>query len=532
MNEGRSLWAWGLEAREPSQADFEVAARTLSARYGVSLKAATAPDCSAISLRKPRARPPAALASFCSTSDRDRVLHSYGHSFPDRVRKFMGMFDNPSDVVAYPRTEPEVSAVLDWASGANAVVIPFGGGSSVVGGVTPPAGGERVITLDTTALSRVLDVDVTSRAARVQAGALGPGIESQLKPHGLTLRHFPQSFEFSTLGGWIATRSAGHYATNQTHIEDFVESLRMVAPAGLWESRRLPGSGAGPNPDRFVAGSEGILGIITEAWMRVQGIPKYRESASITFPSFAAASEAARTIVQAKLWPANCRVLDEGEAAAAAGMDGRRSLLVLGFESSDVPQDGFMVEAISMARAAGGEISDGAIGPTGTEHNSNARLGPAAIWRKSFIEMPYSWNAMLGLGLINDTFETAVTWDRWPGFHEHVRSAVLHALKRVCGGGTVTCRFTHVYPDGPAPYFTFVGLGRRGSELEMWAEIQAAASDAVVTAGGTITHHHAVGRDHRPGYDAERPPLFASALRAAKQVLDPRSVLNPGVLID
>ena len=205
-------------------------------------------------------------------------------------------------------------------------------------GFEPPEGYDGIVSIDLGELNQVLEIDDISRSARIQGGIYGPALEDQLRPKGFTLRHYPQSFEFSTLGGWIATRSGGHYATNQTHIDDMVESVRMITPTGEWESRRLPGSGAGPSPDRIVIGSEGTLGIITEAWMRVQARPVFRASAGVTFPTFAAGAEAARRIVQTKLWPANCRLLDPVEAAAAAGMDGTVALLVLGFESAEVPQ--------------------------------------------------------------------------------------------------------------------------------------------------------------------------------------------------
>jgi alkyldihydroxyacetonephosphate synthase len=524
----RSIWAWGMETAEPSAARLRAAASAMSKRFGVELAPGRPPRLSDVSLRAPRIRPGKALTAFVSAATYDRVRHSYGHSFPDRVRKFRGDFPNPPDFVAYPRTEAEVAAVLDWCYSMDAVVVPYGGGSSVVGGVEPPAAADHVVTVDLSGLSAVVDVDVTSRSARVQAGAFGPAIEGALRSHGLTLRHFPQSFEFSTIGGWIATRSAGHYATNHTHIDDFVESVRMLTPKGVWESRRLPGSGAGPSPDRLVMGSEGILGIITEAWVRVQARPRFRESASVAYSSFESAAEATRRIVQAKLWPANCRVLDPAEAEANGVLGDGQALFVLGFESADVPQAAAMREALDIAVDSGGTVIERA----GDESGGTGSPGPSERWRTAFIRMPYEWNALLGFGLVNDTFETAITWDRWPQFDRSVRGAVEKALEEVCGGGTVSCRFTHVYPDGPAPYYTFSGLGRAGGEIEMWREIKAAAIEAVMAAGGTITHHHAVGRDHRPGYDEERPQLFADALRAAKRVVDPKGLLNPGVLVD
>ena len=538
MTDRRSFWAWGMESREPTPARREAAARAMSERFGVSLNAAQPPSLDQIDLRPPRITPPGSLAAIATTDTYERAFDAYGHSFRDRVRKFAGEFPNPPDVIAYPRDEADVVALLDWCGGAGYAVIPFGGGSSVVGGVEPPAGYDGIVTIDMTRMDRVLEVDDISRAARVQAGALGPVLESQLKPHGFTMRHFPQSFEFSTLGGWIVTRSGGHYATNHTHIDEFVESIRMVTPSGLWESIRVPGSGAGPSPDRLALGSEGILGIVTEAWMRIQGRPKFRASTAVSFPSLESVSEGARGIAQAKLWPANLRVLDPGEGKAMAGLDGQTAILIIGFESADVPQEAFIREAVSIARDAGGQVDDDEIvispAPAGARPSSDpaGRQGAVGAWREAFINLPYDWNDIAGLGLIADTFETSITWDRWPDFDRSVRAAAQDALDRVCGGGTVTARITHVYPDGPAPYYSFTAPGEPGSELSQWAEIKQAASDAVIAAGGTITHHHAVGRDHRPWYDKQRPEPFAAALRAAKKAVDPHGILNPGVLID
>ena len=528
----RSFWAWGLESDEPTVEQVRETAARLSKQHGVPLESAPAPRLTDLNLRKPRIMPPASVASFCSTGTHDRAVHSYGRGFRDRVRAFNGHFPNPPDVVAYPRNEQELTSVLEWCSTAGHAAIPYGGGSSVVGGVEPPEDSDGVVSINISRLNRVLEIDAVSRAARIQAGVLGPSLEEQLRPHGFTLRHFPQSFEHSSLGGWLATRSGGHYATNHTHIDEFVESIRMVTPTGVWESRRLPGSGAGPSPDRLTLGSEGILGIITEAWMRIQARPKFRASAGVAFPSFQLAAEAARHIVQAKLWPANCRVLDPGETATSAGLDGKQSLLVLGFESAELPQGDLMRAAISIARDSGGSVDEDAIKISDTQASTTGRQGAVGHWRDSFLNAPYLKNMTAGLGLVGETVETAITWDRWPQLDAAVREALRRTLDRVCGGGSVTCRFTHVYPDGPAPYYTFEGLGKRGAEIEMCDEIKKAASDAIIATGGTITHHHAVGRLHRPWYDQQRPDLFAQALRAAKAAVDPKGVLNPGVLID
>jgi alkyldihydroxyacetonephosphate synthase len=525
----RSFWGWGLAADEPTQADRERLARDLAGRYGVEVTARPCPTIDEVTLRGPRLVPPRPLAGYCSTEVWDRAEHTYGQAFPDRYKAFNRQFDNPPDVVAFPSNEAEVAAVMEWCDDAGAVMIPFGGGSSVVEGTNVPDD-RPAVTIDLRRLDQVLEVDPVSRAARIQSGALGPAIESQLKPHGFTLRHFPQSFQWSTLGGWIATRSGGHYATNHTHIDDFVESTRMLTPAGWWESRRLPGSGAGPSPDRVVIGSEGTLGVITEAWMRVQRRPVFRASAGVTFPTWEAGWAAVRDVVQTKTWPSNLRILDPSQARADAGLDGDRSLLIIGYESSEVPQGDNIRVALDIARHHGGHVDDDAVKVTGGGDEAAARGGAVGAWRDAFIGVDL--NTPVSLGLIADTFETAITWDRWPEFDAAVREQVTAALQRVCGGGRLSCRFTHVYVDGPAPYYTFVAMGRQGQELEQWAEIKQAASEAVLAAGGTVTHHHAVGRMHRPQYDRQRPDLFAAAFRAAKRVVDPKGLLNPGVLVD
>jgi alkyldihydroxyacetonephosphate synthase len=521
----RSIWIQGFEADEPTQAQREAQIAALSRRIGVEVPVLPVPRVKDLQLRAPRLSPPDALAEYVFTDTFERALHAKG----DRLQEIRGIFANPPDAVAHPRSEEELERVLDWCSTSGYATIPYGGGSSVVDGVTPPDGWTGVVTIDMDQFDRVLEIDQASRAARIQAGVYGPALEDQLRPHGLTLRHFPQSFSMSTLGGWIATRSGGHYATNQTHIDEFVESARMLTPRGWWEARRLPGGGAGPDPNRIVIGSEGILGIITEAWMRVQARPVFRATAGITFPSWEQGWEAARRIVQSKLWPANLRLLDPLLAQQSAGLDGTRSLLIAGFESAELPQEWPIRQAVMIARDAGGSIDDEDVQISGTGAPTG-RAGAVGAWRDAFISV--GGDISTGVGLISGTFETAITWDRWPAFDVAVRAAAQRALEAICGGGTINCRFTHVYTDGPAPYYTFAGLYRPGLTHKDWLELKTAASDAIIANGGTITHHHAVGRQHRPWYDIERPDLFAEALRAAKKTLDPNGVLNPGVLID
>ncbi len=404
-------------------------------------------------------------------------------------------------------------------------MIPFGGGTSVVGGVEPRLEGDRpAVTLDLRRLDRVLEVDPASLAARIQAGAVGPMLEEGLREHGLTLRHFPQSFEYSTLGGWIATRAGGHFATLETHIDDLVTSVRAITPRGTWESRRLPGSGAGPSPDRMLLGSEGILGVVTEAWVRVRERPRFKLTRGVRFDDFLAGAIAVREISQSGLHPSNCRLLDGLEAEMFAGGDGG-ALLVLGFESAHHQVEGSMDQALEIAREHGGEVQK-------AETKGDGSDDAVGSWRTAFIQIPYLRDSLVACGVLSETFETAITWDRFEDFHAEVTAAVRRSAVQICGECRVSCRFTHVYPDGPAPYFTVIAPALRGGEVEQWDEIKVAASEAIIEGGGTITHHHAVGRDHRPWYDRQRPAPFAAALRGAKSAVDPAGIMNPGVLVD
>ncbi|HEY1523837.1 MAG TPA: FAD-binding oxidoreductase [Solirubrobacteraceae bacterium] len=518
-------WGWGYEDEQPSSDELGQTAAFLAGHLGFGSSEPERPvPIEDVSLPAPRLDPPSSLQEICRQDTYERTLHTYGRSYSDVVRAFRGRFDHPPDVVAHPRDEREVQAVLDWAAEAEAVVIPFGGGTSVVGGVEAavPEARAGVVTLDLKALDQVLEVDHESLAARIQGGALGPELEAQLGQHGLTLRHFPQSFQFSTLGGWIATRSGGHFATVYTHIDDLVESVRALTPSGPWESRRLPGSGAGVSPDRMLIGSEGILGIITEAWVRVRPKPDRRALAAVGFDDFSAGVAAARALSQSGLYPTNCRLIDAGEARMTGAGDGSQALLVLGFESAHHDVEPWMSLALECCADHGGSW----------ERRGGGGSGAVGTWREAFLRAPYLRDTFVAMGVLSETFETAITWERFPAFHESVISTAQAAVAEVCGAGTVTCRFTHVYPDGPAPYYTILAPARRGSELEQWRAIKQAASDALIAAGGTITHHHAVGRDHRPWYDRQRPDPFAAALRGAKAAVDPAGLLNPGVLID
>jgi alkyldihydroxyacetonephosphate synthase len=546
----RKHWGWGYEDQQPSSADLKAAAGQVHERLGFGDEPEEPVALGAIELPPTRLAAPASLAAIVTDDHRQRVSHALGKAYRDVVRGLRGQIDSPPDLVARPRDESELEAVLSWCAEAGAAAIPFGGGTSVVGGVEPRVAGAYAgaVTLDLGALDRVLEVDPVSRAARIQAGTPGPSLNEQLAERDLTLRHFPQSFEYSTLGGWIATRAGGHFATVWTHIDDLIESVRAITPSGAWESRRLPGSGAGPSPDRMLIGSEGILGVITEAWVRVHERPTAKLSCGVAFESFAAGAEAVRELSQSALHPSNCRLLDATEVHVTGGGPPGRALLVLGFESTHHS----IAEPMRLAREAArdhggepGEVSGRAAPepPPGAvrERPPAAEAGsdPVGSWRHAFLAAPYLRDTLVACGVLSETFETAITWERFADFYaevmetaRRVAAAAPGAASEGTGAPKVSCRFTHVYPDGPAPYFTVLAPARRGSEVEQWDEIKAAVSEAVIAAGGTITHHHAVGRDHRPWYDRQRPERFAEALRAAKRAVDPAAILNPGVLVD
>jgi len=285
----------------------------------------------------------------------------------------------------------------------------------------------------------------------------------------------------------------------------------------------------------MLVGSEGILGVVAEAWLRVRPRPEFKSSRGVEFGDFLAAAGAVREIAQSGLRPANCRLLDASEAELTGAGDGRANLLILGFESAHVPVEAAMDAALEIARAHGGVPNEPPAGRKADGGDGDA----VGAWRGAFLLAPYLRDTFVACGVLSETFETAVTWDRFEEFHASVMAAARKAVAAVSGAPAegagaprISCRFTHVYPDGVAPYFTVLAPAVRGGEVEQWDEIKAAVSEALIDGGGTITHHHAVGRDHRPWYDRQRPAPFAAALRAAKAELDPAAVLNPGVLVD
>ena len=527
----RKFWGWGYEDELLTDEEENNIDRRIASTFNLdSVNRIKVPTLEGINLPEPRIKTLKSLESLFSDDKLERLNHSYGKSFPDSARSILGIFTSPPDLVAFPNAEEDISSILDWASSNDVAVIPYGGGSSVCGGVETAISEDYkgVISLDMKNLNSIVEIDKESRSALIQGGIFGPDLESQLKEHDLTMRHYPQSFEFSTLGGWIATRSGGHYATLYTHIDDFVESLKMITPSGSYETRRLPGSGAGPSPDRFAIGSEGIMGIITEASMRLQDRPIYRSSCTVEFEGYKDALNALRQISQAALFPSNCRLLDSNEALFNGAGDGSKHLLILAFESADHDKTHSLNRALEICRENKGifEVSK--------ESSDSHRSGSSGNWRNSFIKAPYLRESFTRRGIIQDTFETAITWDRSFNFINDIKEQTANAILKITGKPSlVTCRITHSYPDGLAPYFTFGAFATPETMLEVWKEIKLATNEICISNQGTVTHHHAVGRDHRPkGYDSQRPDLFHNVLVAAKASLDPKGIMNPGVLID
>ena len=510
----RKHWGWGGVDRALTPEQIAAAAPGIVDHLGFGRLDPEEPVPLERAMIPPPRLQPGDLAQIARTDNHARATHALGKAYRDIIRGFRGDFASAPDIVAFPHREADVERILEWCWHRNVAVIPYGGGTSVVGGVEGRDLDrfEAVLSLDLRRMDHVLEVDPASRAARIQAGAAGPRIEEQLRTHGLTTRFFPQSFEFSTLGGWVATRAGGHYASGPTHIDDVVESIRAVTPVGVWESRRLPASGAGPSPDRLLLGSEGSLGVITEAWMRVVPRPQFKHSVTVRFPDFARGCDAIRAVLQAGLMPSNCRLIDGDEAP---GPDDR-PMLVLGFEGG-VDMSGQLDAALAVCTAAGGVVQAAGSGEQ--------------QWRDAFLQAPYLRDTLVSLGILAETFETAVTWDRLESLIDTVRHEAMDAVAELCGHpGRITCRLTHVYSDGAAPYFTVLAPVPPGEEIAIWDAIKRRVSEALIASGGTITHHHAVGRDHVHWYTEQLPEVFAQALVGAKSAVDPAGILNPGVL--
>jgi alkyldihydroxyacetonephosphate synthase len=479
------------------------------------------------------------------TDRRTRVEHAYGKSYRDLIRLRAGYIPHPPDAVVYPADEGEIAALLAWAADNDIVIIPFGGGSSVLGGVEPPPGDRLCITLDLAKLDRVLSVDPVSRTARIQAGATGPEVEAQLNAQSFTLGHFPQSFEFSTLGGWVVTRSAGQNSIGYGKIEDMTQAVRVVTPVGAMETRDTPATAAGPSILGLMMGSEGTYGVLTEATMRLHPLPKVQDYRGLLFRTFADGLAAFRDLIQSDLHPSIVRLSDPPETAAYALMahqhHGLRGLFdkalerYLGFRGYSLDDSCLMILGFD------GERDDVEYRWTRAleicRDHRGLHLGRSIgrSWKRDRFAPPYLRDDLLENGVLVDTLETATTWSNLMSVYQAMTAAMKNAIAATGGGpGAVLTHVSHAYPHGASLYSTFLGRQVSSDPLEnqeQWRTIKREATEAILAAGGTLSHHHGVGQDHAPWLEEEIGPLGMQVLQAIKQTFDSGNIMNPGVLL-
>ena len=483
------------------------------------------------------------------TGDEVRIAHAYGKSYCDLIRIRAGHVPDPPDAVVYPPEPCKVAALLGWAADRDIAVIPYGGGSGVLGGVEPAPGDRLVITLDMAKLDRVFSVDDVSRTARIQAGATGPEIEAQLNARGFTLGHFPQSFEYSTLGGWLATRSAGQNSIGYGKIEDMTQSLRAVTPVGVIETKDTPATAAGPSLLQLLVGSEGAYGVITEATMRIRPRPQVQDYRGVLFHSLEDGATAYRELMQsADLHPSIVRLCDPSESCAhvalsrsqqglhrlADGLLGRY-LQVQGY---DWPNGNGLLMLLGFDGEAGwvGRQWTRALDVCGDYHGVSMGRAVGRSWMRDRFSRPYLRDVLLGHGILVDTIETATTWSGLLGLYAAMVKAIRGTISATGGGpGFVMVHISHAYEQGASLCATF--LGRQVEDPNPLAkqaqrqEVKRAATDAIIAAGGTLTHHHGIGREHAPWLRDEMGPLGVESLRALKETFDPSGILNPGVLL-
>jgi alkyldihydroxyacetonephosphate synthase len=468
-------------------------------------------------------------------ADEDRLRHATGRGYADLARLRAGALEAVPDAVVMPAEAAAVRRVIDVCAAEGVAVVPFGGGTSVVGGVEPLRGAhQRLISLDLGAL-RDVKVDRASLTARLGAGLRGPEAEAALGREGLTLGHFPQSFEYATIGGFAATRSAGQASSGYGRFDELVSSVRMLAPAGDLATLETPHTAAGPALRELIVGSEGVLGVIPEVTVRVRPAPDVRRYEAWMAESFAAGAEIVRTLAQGPGLPEIVRVSDEEETEGTLALSGPRgtsgrlfdrylslrgrrggALMIVGFEGTE--------ESVARRRA----LSVRALRAGGA-----AYLGQAAgrSWEHSRYQGPYLRDTLMEMGAMVETLETSHSWSRLGELRQAVRDAIRRSLEAQGTPGLVFCHLSHAYADGASLYFTFISRARRGAEIAQWAAVKRAACEAIVAQGATITHHHAVGHDHAPYMEAEVGRTGIEALRALKERLDPAGIMNPGKLL-
>ncbi|MFC9664419.1 FAD-binding oxidoreductase [Nocardia sp. NPDC127606] len=458
-----------------------------------------------------------------TTADLDRLRHAGGKSTPDLLRRRASTPQDAPDAVVFPADHPQVLALLEYCAEHGVAVVPFGGGTSVVGGVDPVRGQfDTVIALDLRRLDTLTAVDPASGTATLGAGLTGPQAEELLGAHGLSLGHFPQSFEFASIGGFAATRSSGQASAGYGRFDDMVERLVIATPQGTLDLGRAPASAAGPDLRELFVGSEGALGIITSVTLRVHPVPETVGYQAWSFPDFATGAAALRGVVQAGAAPTVMRLSDEAETglnlARSADVGGNPvsgCLAITTFEGSRAHVAARSAEASELLAAAGGT----ALGEA-----------PAQQWEHGRFAAPYMRDALLDVGVLCETLETATSWANLANLKVKVTGALMDALGAQGTPALVMCHISHTYPTGASLYFTVVAK-QLDDPIAQWRIAKSAASDAMVAAGGTITHHHAVGADHRPWMGAEIGDLGVRVLRAVKRELDPTGVLNPGKLV-
>jgi alkyldihydroxyacetonephosphate synthase len=535
-------WGWGDDDHPVDLP--EAALSLLRERLGVDPQVRTGPvDLEHVRLpdvrlaETTRGRLESAVGSEHVSQERlARIVHAAGKSYPDLVRLRRGDASSAPDAVVAPGSAQEVGAVLGACADARVAVVPFGGGTSVVGGVEPVGDGfAGAISLDLRRLDGLETPDRISLTASFGAGLLGPEAERRLAGEGLTLGHLPQSFEFSTVGGWVATRSAGQASTGYGRIDELVEGLRMVAPAGELSGRPLPASAAGPDLRELLVGSEGVLGVICDVTLRLRPLPAQRRYEGWSFRSFAEGCEAFRVMEQADASPDVARLSDEDEThlsvALASGRGsadrvGRTYLRMRGHERGCLAIVGFEGEPDEVERRR-----RRATGLLRTGGGLSLGRRPGELWQRSRYGGPYLRDELLDRGVMVETLETATSWTNLGGLHTAVGDALRGALAERGTPALVMCHVSHLYRSGASLYFTFLARQEREQPLEQWRAAKSAASEAIVEAGATITHHHAIGRDHRPWMRAEVGELGLELIRAAKERLDPAGIMNPGKLL-
>ncbi|MGD0455301.1 MAG: FAD-binding oxidoreductase [Solirubrobacteraceae bacterium] len=467
----------------------------------------------------------------------ERVLHAAGKGYPDLVRLRAGEPEGAPDAVLYPAEHDQLRALLELCARSSLAVVPFGGGTSVVGGVAPLRGAHSgVLALDMSRMASVIDLDEQSATVKVQAGIRAPALERHLAARGLTLGHFPQSFEYVSLGGCAATRSAGQASSGYGAIEKMVLGLRLAAPAADIELPAIPASAAGPGLRQLLVGSEGTLGVISELDLRLRPAPRERIYEGVFFEDFAAGEQALRALAREHALPEVARLSDEQETrmslalAGAGGVKGRAGraylqlrgyrdgcLAILGFEGHGEELASRRKRALALVRGGGGL-------PVGR--------APGEAWLKGRFTAPYLRDELLTHGVMVETLETAAQWSNVAALHRSVGEAIAGALRAGGTPGLVMCHLSHVYETGASLYFTLIARQREGDELGQWRAVKQAAGDAIMAGGGTITHHHAVGRDHARWMLQEIGAGGVAALRALKSELDPAGIMNPGKLLD